>query len=399
MKLFRAFGMLSLVVLAVTTASAQSTGGLRVRVLDNADKEGVVGAAVTLSNTNKLVATATILTDVDGIALFPVLRAGSGYVVTVIMDGYAGIRQDAVVTNGTTRDVPIALVPQNVEKVVVYGEKTSVDLDQNQTSTKFTSEFIADLPVGGRMYQNVLALAPGVQDADGDGNPNVNGARERDFKTTVGGISNVDPLTGTFLNLVTSDSIEDLTVITAGAGAEFGRAQGGFAQIIQKQGSNDFEGVLGFLYASKALDGNGSTNIPTNLLPDFYLYQPSLQVSGPIVKDKLWYRLSQEVIDREDAVVLAAGGDVNTVGTRRFSTDNQVTWQVSNRNKIAFNFRADPLTQTNVGISAVTPVASTEKVESGGPTMLMPWTACYAPAFEFALDLSWGRRRQRRDES
>jgi Ca-activated chloride channel family protein len=51
--------------------------------------------------------------------------------------------------------------------------------------TTFSSEFISDLPVAGRFYQNVLALAPGVHEAD-DGNPNVNGARERDFKTKLG---------------------------------------------------------------------------------------------------------------------------------------------------------------------------------------------------------------------
>ena len=381
MKMVRVLGALALAMFAVTLASAQATGGLKIRVIDNSDKSEVIGAAVTLSNTNKLVATSSIITGVDGVALFPVLRAGQGYVITVIMDGYAGIRQDAVVTNGTTKDVVIALAPEHVEKVVVTADKgMQVDLDSNETSTKFTSDFIADLPVAGRFYQNVLSLAPGVHDDDGDGNPNVNGARERDFKTQVGGISNVDPLTGTFLNLVTSDSIEDLTVITAGAGAEFGRAQGGFAQIIQKQGSNDFEGVLGMLYASKLLDGNGATNIPDNLIPDFYLYQPSLQVSGPIVKDKLWYRLSQELIRREDPLVFAAGGDVNTLGTRRFSTDNQLTWQVSNRNKIAFNFRADPLTQTNVGISAVQPSSSSEQLETGGPTYQMTWTAPYSPS-------------------
>jgi Ca-activated chloride channel family protein len=48
----------------------------------------------------------------------------------------------------------------------------------------------------------------------------------------VGGIPNTDPLTGQFLGLVTSDSIEELTVVTAGAGAEFGRAQGGFASVV-----------------------------------------------------------------------------------------------------------------------------------------------------------------------
>jgi hypothetical protein len=381
MKWVRIAGALALALISVTAASAQSAGGLKIRVIDNSDKSEVIGAAVTLSNTSKLAPTSTILTDVKGIALFPVLRAGPGYIITIIMDGYAGIRQEVAVTNGNTKDVVIALAPEQTTVVTVTAKPgVAVDLDKNQTSTSFSSDFIADLPVAGRFYQNVLALAPGVTDPDGDGNPNVNGARERDFKTQVSGISNVDPLTGTFLNLVTQDSIEDLTIITAGAGAEFGRAQGGFAQIIQKQGSNNFEGVFGITYSSKLLDGTGSTGNPAELQPDFYNYQPSLQVSGPIVPDKLWYRLSQEVILREDPLVLGGGGGTYTQGTRRFSTDNQITWQVSNRNKLAFNFRADPLTQTNVGLSAVTAPSSTEKQESGGPTYTLTWTAPYSPA-------------------
>jgi hypothetical protein len=309
------------------------------------------------------------------------LRPGAGYVVTVIMDGYAGIRHDVQVAIATIKELPIALAPEHVEKITVIGEKTHVDLDNNSSSTKFSSDFIQDLPVPGRFYQNVLSLAPGVQDPDKDGNPNVNGARDRDFKTEVSGISNVDPLTGKFLNQVAADSIEEITVVTAGAGAEFGRAQGGFAQIIQKQGSNDFEGVFGMLYSSHILDGSGATGLPRNQLPDFYRYQPSLQVSGPIMKDKLWYRLSQEYIQREDPIVLGSGGSVATQGTKRFSTADQVTWQVSNRNKIAFQYQADPETDTNQGVSPLTPVSSTAKIESGGPTYSVDWTAPYSPSF------------------
>ncbi len=50
-----------------------------------------------------------------------------------------------------------------------------------------------DLPVLGRFYQNVLTLAPGANDPEGDGNPNVAGARERDFHAVLGGVASVAP--------------------------------------------------------------------------------------------------------------------------------------------------------------------------------------------------------------
>jgi len=50
---------------------------------------------------------------------------------------------------------------------------------------KFSSEFIDSLPILGRNYQDVLTLAPGVSDIDGDGNPNIHGARDTDVVTLV----------------------------------------------------------------------------------------------------------------------------------------------------------------------------------------------------------------------
>jgi Ca-activated chloride channel family protein len=101
-----------------------------------------------------------------------------------------------------------------------------------EAKTTFGDEFIQDLPVKGRRhYTNVVILDPAAQDTDMDGKPNRHGARERDFATIVGGVSNVDPLTG--LQLRSFDSIEEIEVITAGAGVEYGRAQGGFANVIE----------------------------------------------------------------------------------------------------------------------------------------------------------------------
>jgi Ca-activated chloride channel family protein len=69
-----------------------------------------------------------------------------------------------------------------VADLPVAGRESTIDLDKNARTTTFSAGFISNLPVAGRFYQNVLALAPGVQDAKKDGNPNVPGARERKFK-------------------------------------------------------------------------------------------------------------------------------------------------------------------------------------------------------------------------
>lgn len=75
------------------------------------------------------------------------------------------------------------------ETVRVTVDRDLVDVDVVGNLSKFTDEFVDQLPVPGRFYQNLLTLAPGVKDADGDGNPNVHRARTRDFRALVNGVS------------------------------------------------------------------------------------------------------------------------------------------------------------------------------------------------------------------
>src|SRR2546426_10310133 len=83
-----------------------------------------------------------------------------------------------------------------------------------------SSEFIDALPILGRDYQDVLTLAPGVSDVDGDGNPTIHGSRDTDVITLVDGVSTNDPLTGKRGQEINIDSIQEIEVKTAGATAE-----------------------------------------------------------------------------------------------------------------------------------------------------------------------------------
>ncbi|NIM01598.1 MAG: TonB-dependent receptor [Acidobacteria bacterium] len=386
MKWIRFALAIGVVGLAFTAASAQS-GGLTIVVSDEVGP--LPGAIVTISHETGYVKTTSVQTNVQGEAMFPVLRPGRGYLVEVSMSNYGTQRvSDIQVKINDNQRIPVVLAQEMVETVKVVADGQVVKLEDTQKSTKFSEEFVQDLPVPGRFYQNVLTLAPGVQDADGDGNPNVHGSRERDFKATVSGVSNVDPLTGQQMSQVNPNSIEEMEVITAGAGAEFSRAQGGFANIIQKQGSNEFEGVFEFYYRSHLLDGTGAFDASPNLPKvDFQSLQPSFQLSGPIFKDRLWYRLSHEFIDTELPVPTSGGLVVQTV--RQGIHSDQLTWQVSPRNKLAYQYQSDPLEVNGFGVSSLTSFESAQFRDRTSKTQTLSWTAPMSPKILVESLVSW----------
>ncbi|HKQ62333.1 MAG TPA: carboxypeptidase regulatory-like domain-containing protein [Candidatus Polarisedimenticolaceae bacterium] len=379
MRLLRFASALSVVALAVTAAMAQGAGGMVVRVADSAGQP-LPGATVTISHPSGFIKETASMTDVKGIVEFPVLRASGspGYTVQISFPGFATARfANLAIKIGETTQLPVQLQEEMVETVKITAKTDTVELEKTTSSTKFSDEFIQDLPVAGRFYQNVLVLAPGVNDPDGDGNPTVHGSRSRDFKAVVGGVSNVDPLTGQQMSEVNPNSIEEMEVITSGAGVEFGRAQGGFANIIQKQGSNDFEGVFEFFWRTSLLDGSGAADTDRTSDPHFDWLQPSVQVSGPIVKDKLWYVLSHEYINNQLPVNVTSGIVIST--QKQGIHSDAITWQASPRNKLELRFESDPFEQDNFGVSSLTPPASAVQLKRGTQSYKLTWTAPYSP--------------------
>jgi hypothetical protein len=124
-------------------------------------------------------------------------------------------------------------------------------------------------------------------------------------------------LTGQWFSRINPNSIEEMEVIGAGAGVEFGRAQGGFALIVQKQGSNRHEGIGELHWQSSKLDGedSGPSDLGGARAKDFETIQPMIQLSGPIVRDHLWYRLSWEKRDQEQPVDILTGVEIYTKNT------------------------------------------------------------------------------------
>jgi len=374
------------VALAATAAFAQS-GGITVVVTDDGGL-ALPGATVTIGHETGYVKTTAQLTGGDGVAEFPVLRPGTGFFIEVAFPGFNTIREDGLRVNVNTKlTLPVQMIKDLAERVTVTATSEVVSLDTTRQSTKFGENFIADLPVAGRFYQNVLTMAPGVQDADGDGNPNVHGSRSRDFQAIVSGVSNVDPLTGQWMSRINPNSIEEMEVITAGAGVEFGRAQGGFARIIQKQGSNRHEGVAEYYYRTSELDGTGAFDGSGIEEAEFDWHQPALQFTGPLIRDKLWYRVSLEHRDIDEPVNVTSGIEITAIEDK--TNDFQLTWQVSPRNKLALQYRQDPRRITNLGVSSLVDSRSSYGIDRETQTTTMIWTAPYSPKVLVEGTVAW----------
>lgn len=349
------------------TTPAEATAALEIRVYDRDSGQPLPAVTVAVNGI-------AVVTDAAGIAKLSGLRAPGSYDVLLRADGYATLSvKDVAIRANETRVVPIALFRAVEESVEVVETPRVVSLEEVAPVTRFSGDFLEDLPVYGRDVQAMLTLAPGIQDVDGDGNPNVHGARERDFKVMIGDVSNQDPLTGLYLGYINPDTISDLEVLPVGAGAEYGRAQGGFARVVQKQGGNAFEGIAGFAFQTSYLDGNGAAGTPSEKVPSFKTLFPFLQFTGPIMKDRLWYRMSAEYRYQDEPLVHS--GLIAVTGHRQLIADGELTWQATPQTKVALHLRHDPFTDTNVGLSATVPADSSHQLDFDGTTFALSTTS------------------------
>ncbi len=377
MNIFKVFSGFLVFTLSITFAF--SSGSLLVKVTDENDQP-LPGATVLMTNKDKLIGDTAVFTKPDGQANFPVLPVGPNYAITVSFPGYATMTEENIRINaGQNPPLVFKMIPESalMVKEKVVAEREVVDVDKTDHTVTFSSDFLTDIPIQGREYQQVLRRAPAIQDEDQDGNPNVKGSRDRDFKAMVDGISNVDPLTGRFMSDINPDAIEEIEIITGGAGAEFSRAQGGFAKITTKQGSNEFAGTFNFYYRSHALNGNGATDLPEEDFSDFKWYQPSVSLSGAIIKDKLFWAVNHEYFDRGFPTNALSRAIV--VQHNQWKHFDKLTWQVTGNNKLIFQYSADPFEWSNLGIDTLTPPESGYRFEAGGPTVAMKWQATLPP--------------------
>jgi len=387
------------VLLALPVAAlAETSGALRGTVADDKGT-ALPGAVVAVSSVGHGVAGRAAVTDASGEFLIQALPPAGDYQVRVSMPGYATVVLSGVeVSAGRVRSVRLALSPETAvrQRVEVRASPSVVDLEDTSTQTRLSSEFIDTLPILGRDYQDALTLAPGVTDVDGDGNPNIHGARDTDVVTLVDGVSTTDPLTGKVGAQLNIESIQEIEIKTSGATAEFGRAQGGFADIVTKSGGNEFQGTVKFFWRGSALDGDGAGIDDPRLHAGvgeiglrtlrFNDYLPFLAVSGRIARDRAWFYLANEYISREDPVNALNAAFVR--GVHELREFLKLTWQASAAHRLALSINYDPQEYSNQGLNSFTREESGYTSRLGGTVLTFKSTAVLSPVTALETSVS-----------
>ncbi|HET9480342.1 MAG TPA: TonB-dependent receptor plug domain-containing protein, partial [Candidatus Polarisedimenticolia bacterium] len=268
-----------------------------------------------------------------------------------------------------------------------YAPEMAPVVDPSSTAivSRFDSGFIEAMPILGHDYQDILTLAPGVDDPDGDGAPNVRGARDTDLQTRFDGGDTTDPVSGLAGQNLSPLAVERIDAITAGAPARYGRAMGGFADVTTRSGGNDFTGRLALYWSGRFLDGDGSNRNDIDRfqgdLPAFHDARGAVSVGGPIVRDRAWYFASFERLDREESVSPYEGtGEISSRGTYYMG---KLSWQSGETHRTSFQIIGDPRRIDGLGVSPTTDLDSGFSLDQGGLSAQLSWAASVSDSVRF----------------
>ena len=315
--------VLVLVAIVAAPAAADTTGKLSGTVV-GADGQTLPGVSVTAESPALIGGSRTVVTDADGIYNFPALPPGV-YTVRAELDGFVGQeRRELEVRLDRATQLDIEMASATVtEEIVVSAETPVVDVEQVSISQTFNNDYLSNAAVGStnRSYQTILGNAAGV--VTSGGNPIVFGSTIGESAFLIDGVDTTDPVTATFGTNFNYDAIEEISFMTAGFEAQYGRATGGVVNLITKSGGNEFSGTVDVRYAENGFNENGDHFDRDENVTDFT--NPTATFGGPIVRDKAWFFTSGEWVDTS---LTPTGAPT----TRKFEGINylgKATWQVN----------------------------------------------------------------------
>jgi outer membrane receptor protein involved in Fe transport len=288
-----------LLALSATNAIAQSRTAAIVGTVTDPSGGLVSGAKVTVSNILTRESKTAITSDLGEYTVLDLLYGQ--YEVTIEKEGFKRLSRPSLVLEiGQQRKVDATLVVGATAEVVeVKGEAPLLTTQTATVSQVIASKEVKDLPLNGRNWLDLAALAAGaVTPRTGNGpsfnigsSISVNGANADMNSFTIDGIENNAPLASNQAVNPTIDSIQEFSIESSISPAEYGRAAAQIS-VATKSGTNQWHGGLYEFFRNDILDAKNYFE-PGDKLP---LRQNNFggTFGGPIKKNKSFFFFSYD---------------------------------------------------------------------------------------------------------
>jgi len=320
--------VLALVFSTAFTAHAQViTASVRGAV---SDEQGAAIAGADVSITNQDTGyTRSMKSGADGEFNFPDLPLGM-YRLHVTHSGFKAETETGIVLHVADSLVINTKLKVGAvsESVTVEASPIAVETTNGELTGLVQASQVAELPLNGRNFMQLVTLMPGVAAGEaysvnnkglkGGSNLSVSGSASNANQWLVDGADNND--TGsqrTILIYPSTESIEEFKIERSSYGPEFGGMSGATVNLVTKSGKNDFHGSV--FYSGRndklnAFDPILKSGCPTCGKNKFRGNDYGYTFGGPIKKDKVFFFWSEEWNKRIEG--LARSGHVPTAGER-----------------------------------------------------------------------------------
>ncbi|MFY9610768.1 MAG: TonB-dependent receptor [Blastocatellia bacterium] len=281
--------------------------------VEDAGGAAVTGATIAITNIDRN-QTGRTISDDHGRYSFLYLPVGS-YQLKADHSGFSSVSRRLTLSVGQALDLPLRMSVAGVtENINVSAGVPVIETVRTQVGETIVPKAIDTLPLNGRNYLDLALLVPAVSRTNVGSNQrfaetsavpgtgiSVAGQRNLNNGFLLDGLSANDDaadLAGTFFS---QEVIREFQVVTSGGIAEFGRASGGFVNMISQSGTRDWRGrVYGFLRNQRFDARNPLAPGKDNLTQTQY----GATVGGPIVRGRTFLFSNFEQTRRNDSLVI-----------------------------------------------------------------------------------------------
>jgi hypothetical protein len=245
----------------------------------------------------------TVTTDSEGFVRILQVPPGIYTITTAETAGFKGRNiENVTVSLGKTTPVNIDLSTTVGATVTVTGGGEIQPLDPTDTKIQTTiSAQTAELLPKGPNFSSILKVSPATRPEPRSGQFQIDGATGSENTFVIDGQEVTNVRTGALdaNSNLPFQIVQEVQIKSSGFEAEYGGATGGVINLVTKGGNNDFHGEFGLGFRPGKLQPKERSVLTLNANGDPFYYpagdnsylefNPTANLSGPIVKDHVWF--------------------------------------------------------------------------------------------------------------